>query len=164
MIKIIFSTLILLTILPVYSYSGQVGSMAPPFSLVDLTGKTVSLEHLKGKVVFLDFWAPWCAPCKEELPELDKLYRKYGKDGFEVVGISMDTSQAGVSKFLAKVPVTFLVLIDVKGDVSDAYRVSSLPTGFIISKDGTIRYRHLGFGSDFLPIYEKEIEELLKSK
>ena len=154
--------LILILFVPLHSYSGQIGTMAPAFSLVDLNGRTISLEQFSGKVVFLDFWAPWCIPCKQELPELDKLYKQFGKDGFEVIAISVEPSEKNVAAFLKKVPLSVHVLIDKKNEVSDAYRVSSLPTGFIIGRDGII-YRVLkGFSIESLPIYEKEIDALLK--
>ena len=89
-------TLIMLFIMPFSAHSVQTGAVAPDFSLVDLNGETVTLEQFKGKVVFLDFWAPWCVPCRDELPELDKLYKKYKQDGFEFIGICMDTSEPGI--------------------------------------------------------------------
>lgn len=154
--------LILVFMLPAYSYSGQIGTTAPAFRVLDVHGNEITLEQFQGKVVFLTFWAPWCIPCKEELPELDKLFKKFGNDRFVVIGIAMGSSAADISKFLQKVSVTFPVLLDTKNDISDAYRVSSLPVGFIISKDGVVRYKHMGFGSEFLPVYEKEITDLLK--
>jgi peroxiredoxin len=162
--KAIIAAYILLLLFPHAAFSAQVGSPAPSFSLKDLQGNTVNLSDFEGKVVFLDFWALWCAPCREELPELDSLYKKYRKDGFEVVGICLDTSQQRVTKFLQKVPVTFQILIDKKGDAAEAYRFSGLPAGFLIGRDGAIKHKHMGFGREFLPLFEKEITELLKQE
>ncbi len=122
----------------------------------------ISLEHFKGKVVFLDFWAPWCIPCRQELPELDALYKKYGSDRFEVIAVSMDPSEKNTAAFLRKFPLSVHVVVDVRNEVSDAYRVTSLPTGFIIGRDGVIKYQHKGFQSEDRVVYEKEIDELLK--
>ena len=149
---------------PLTALAANAGTAAPSFNLEDLNGSSVTLEQFKGKVVFLDFWGTWCAPCKEEMPELDKLYNKYRKEGFEVIGVSINGSRPDIEKFLQKVPVGFHILIDDKDRAGDAYRVSSLPVGFIIGKDGIIRHKHMGFGSEFLPMYEKEIIELLKQK
>jgi peroxiredoxin len=160
--KIIAAAFILVIIAPGYAYAGQIGAKAPSFALPDLNGRTISLEQFKGKVVFLDFWAPWCIPCKQELPELDKLYKTYRKDGFEVIGISIDSSEKNVAAFLQKLPLSVYILIDAKNEVSDAYRVSSLPTGIIIGRDGVIHRVHKGFSIESLPIYEKEIDALLK--
>lgn len=158
------SALILLCTLcwPVYSHSAGVGEAAPAFTLKDLKSNEVTLESLKGKVVFLDFWATWCGPCREEFPELDALYKKYGKDGLEVVGVSVDKSESNVVDFLKKRPVSFPILTDTKGNVAEAYGLPGMPTGYIIGKDGAIRHRHMGFSKAFLSVYEKEIVELLK--
>jgi peroxiredoxin len=145
-----------------FAYAAQEGGQAPGFSLRDVTGGTVTLEQFKGKVVFLDFWAPWCIPCRDELPELDRLYRKFQHEGFIVVGIAVDDSTEGVSKFLQKFPVSFPVLMDSGGSVAEDYRLSHLPTGYLIGRDGIIRHRHPAYSRDFLKIYEQEIAELLK--
>jgi peroxiredoxin len=160
--KAIIAAFTLFLLVPHAAFSAQVGSSAPSFSLKDLKGNIVNLSDFEGKVVFLDFWAPWCAPCREELPELDRLYKKYWEDGFEVVGICLDTSRARVTKFLQKVPVTFQILMDKQGDAAEAYRFSGLPAGFLIDRDGIIRKQYKGFARDLLPLYEKEISDLLK--
>lgn len=160
--KCIITILFLLFLVPIRCYSEQIGTIAPAFSLVDLNGRVVMLEQFKGKVVFLAFWAPWCIPCRQEMPELDELYKKFHNEGLEVIGISIDASEKNVAAFLKKVPLGFHVVIDKKNAVSDAYRVSSLPTGFIIGRHCTIHRVYKGFSAEFLPIYEKEIETLLK--
>jgi peroxiredoxin len=162
--KIISTLFLFLLLFPLAADSAQVGQPAPAISLKDMKGNIVTLESFKGKVVFLDFWAPWCIPCKEELPELDRLYKKYWKDGFEVVGICLDTPQERVTRFLQKVHVTFQILIDKKGDAAEAYRFSGVPAGFLIGRDGAIKHKHMGFGREFLPLFEKEITELLKQE
>lgn len=153
---------LMLFVSPFHAYSAEVGKKAPAFTLNDMKGNTVTLYSLKGKVVLLDFWGTWCSPCKEEFPELDALYKKYGKDGLEVVGISVDKSESNVAEFLKKWPVSFTVLTDTTGDVPESYALPGMPTGYIIGKDGVIRFRHIGFSKEFMSIYEKEIVELLK--
>jgi len=153
--------LLLVAMLPLLAQASMVGSVAPDFSLQDLSSQTVTLQQFKGKVLFLDFWAPWCDPCREELPALDVLYKKYVSDGFVIVGLDMDTSENLVKEFLQKVPLTFTILIDSKGAVRWKYRIRSLPTAYIIGKDGIVRYVHMGYGKEYLQMYEKEIVELL---
>ncbi len=160
--KTALAAFLFLLLVPQDAFSAQVGSPAPSFSLEDLQGNTVILHDFEGKVVFLDFWAPWCASCREELFELDRLYKKYRKDGFEVIGICLDTPKARITNFVQKVPVTFQILIDTKGDAAETYRCSGVPVGFLIDKDGIIREQYKGFAIDLLPLYEKEISELLK--
>jgi peroxiredoxin len=151
-------------IAPLHASSGQVGQPAPAFELPDAKGRLVSLESFKGKVLFLNFWAPWCLSCRMELPELERLNGRYGEAGFEVIGIGLDASEAAVTKFLQKTPLSFSILLDKKGKLADAYRVSGLPSSFIVSRDGIIRYQHLGFEKQFVTMYEREIEELLKAQ
>jgi peroxiredoxin len=86
---------------------------------------------------------------------------KFNEEGFTIIGISVDSSQAKVAAFLKKVPVTFPILIDQKGDVAEAYRFSGLPAGFLIDKNGIIRKQYKGFAIDLLPLYEKDISDLL---
>jgi thiol-disulfide isomerase/thioredoxin len=161
----VFVTILLLVIMqPIFAQASQVGTVAPDFSLSDLNGKAVTLQQFKGKVVFLDFWAPWCDPCREELPALDALYKKYNNDGLVIIGIDMDNSEKLVAEFLKKVPVTFTILIDRKASMGREYSFRTLPTAFIIGKDGVIRFVHLGYGKEFLQMYEKEIVELLKQQ
>ncbi len=162
-----FSALVIIVVLmviPEFVHAGQFPEVAPSFTLMDLNGKSVSLEGFRGKIVFLVFWASWCAPCREELPELDRIYKKFNHLGFEVIAVSVDGSDSNMECFLRKFPISFPILIDKQGDVNDAYRVSGLPIGFIIGKDNSIRYTHRGFGKEFLAIYEKEIADLIKQK
>jgi peroxiredoxin len=145
-----------------FAYAAQEGTRAPGFGIMDLTGNTVTFEQFKGKVVFLDFWAPWCIPCKDELPELDLLYKKFQNEGFIVIGIAVDASSEGVAKFLQKTKISFPILLDTLGTVAESYRLVNMPTGYLIGRDGIIRYRHLGYGKELLLQYEKEINELVK--
>jgi peroxiredoxin len=144
------------------TYAAQEGTRAPDFRLSDLTGRTIALEQFRGKVVFLDFWAPWCIPCRDELPELDRFYMKFQDEGFIVVGIAVDASPEGVTKFLQKVPVSFPVLLDVKGGAAESYRLVNMPTGYLIGRDGIIRHIYKGYGKDRLLHYETNISDLLK--
>ena len=160
--KVFVTILLLMLMLPVFAQAGQVGTAAPFCSIPDLNGNIVNLQQMKGKVIFLDFWAPWCDQCREEIPALDALYRKYNNDKLVMIGVDIDSSEKLVTEFLQKTPVNFKILIDGKGVMRRAYRFRALPTAFIIGKDGVIRYMHMGYGKEFLPMYEKEIDELLK--
>jgi thiol-disulfide isomerase/thioredoxin len=160
--KIAISALFLIFVSSNVAYADQVGTMAPAMTLMDLDGRIVKVDHFKGKVMFLDFWAPWCIPCKEELPELDRLYKKYKDEGLIVIGISVHASARDVALMFKRAPVAFSVFVDSTGDANDAYLVSGIPTAFLIGKDGVIRHRHTGFVKELLPLYEKEIADLLK--
>jgi len=160
--KISVAILLLMITAPAFANASQVGSVAPDFSLPDLTGKTINLQKLKGKVVLLDFWMPWCEPCREEFPALDALYKKYRNNGLEIIGINLDDSETRLHEFLQKVPVSFTIVIDKKDRTRKSYSLEILPSAFIVGKDGVIRYVHIGYHKEFLQMYENEIVELLK--
>jgi peroxiredoxin len=149
-------------IMPFSVHAEGTGSKAPSFRLNDTYGTAVAMEDFAGKVVLLNFWATWCASCREELPEFDRLYAKYRHDGFMVIGISVDSSDDRVATFLRKTPVAFPIVVDRNGDIASAYRFSGLPAGYLIGRDGNIKKQFMGFSNDLLPQYEKDIIELLK--
>ncbi|MDA8432858.1 MAG: TlpA disulfide reductase family protein [Nitrospiraceae bacterium] len=149
-------------ICPVSAWPEQVGSAAPSFGLADANGKKIRPEDLGGKVLLLNFWAPWCASCRIELPALESLHRKYRDAGLLVIGISEDASETAVRKVARKSGLSYLMLIDKGGKVADAFRVSGLPTTFIVDRAGIVRYRHAGFAGEFRLLYEEETAELLR--
>ena len=145
-----------------FAFAAQEGTQAPGFNLRDLKGNVITLEQYTGKVVLLVFWAPWCVPCRDELPELDRLYKKFGDKGFIVAGIAEDASTEMVTNFLIKVPISFPMVIDRSHDAAEAYRLSNLPSGYLIARDGVVERRYRGSGRDMISWYEKDIEDLLK--
>jgi peroxiredoxin len=163
-INAIISLVLVVFLVPWEAYAGQVGSPAPSFSEKDHRGRLVTLDDFKGKVVFVNFWAPWCVPCRDELPELDRLYKKHQLEGFVVIGISVEASRSGVYSFLKKVPVTFPILIDATGHIAGLYRISGLPAGFLVDRTGVVHKRYWGFEQRSLSIYETDIAELLNQK
>ncbi len=113
------------------------------FNLDSVKGGKISLEDFKGRFVLLNFWATWCAPCREEMPAMDNLYKQLNNRGLEVVGVHVGPSLAGVKKFLKSVPVSFTILLD--KDMSLAsWEVRGLPTTYLIDPDGKIVYKAVG--------------------
>jgi len=132
---------------------------APAFALKNLNGKTVTLADYKGKVVLLDFWATFCAPCVKVMPQLQKLNDKHAAQGFAMVGIATDTEGAAkVAPFLAKHKITYSNLL---GDASawEPYGVESLPTMFLINREGQI-VKRFGGNTDHKTV-EREVEKLI---
>jgi peroxiredoxin len=121
-----------------------VNKQAPEFMLKDINGRDVALSSFKGKAVLINFWATWCPPCRAEMPALNKLYREYRDKGLTVIAVSTDRSMASVKNFLSKSPVDFPILMDPDGKVSRQFRVFSLPTSFLLDKNGIILQRYLG--------------------
>lgn len=116
---------------------------AADFSLPDLQGKPVSLADYKGQVVLLDFWATWCGPCLEELPDLKRLYENYKSRGFALLAVSMDEEPGDVSPFVKENGVTYPVLLS-SGETPEGYRFPGIPAAFLISPEGRIVQRYLG--------------------
>ncbi len=119
----------------------KVGKVAPDFALVDLNDKEVRLSNLRGKVVFLNFWATWCKPCKEEMPSMEVLYRNFEKDGLVVLAVSIDrvTTTKDIPPFIKSMNLSFPVLIDSWGKTDMPYKRLGVPETFIIDQEGVIR-------------------------
>jgi peroxiredoxin len=114
-------------------------SPAIDFSIPDLDGNMVDFSEYKGKVIFLNFWATWCEPCKEEMPSMQLLYDTFKRRDFVVVAVSVDSSgPEGVKKFVEKYKLTFPVLHDRRGKVKEKYKTTGVPETFIIDQNGVI--------------------------
>jgi peroxiredoxin len=135
---------------------------APDFTLKSATGGNVKLSELRGRVVLVNFWATWCTPCKEELPYFNKLYGRYRSVGLEVLGVNIDKVSSQASQMRDALGLSFPVLFDPAGKTSDLYQIRSMPTTFVVAKDGTLRHVHWGFGPADPDRYESEIRALLK--
>lgn len=135
------------------------GAAAPDFSLPELNGKQLQLASLRGKVVLLDFWATWCDPCREEIPQFVKLQNQYGPQGLQIVGISIDDSADPVRKFYREFHMNYPVVMgDAKtGELYGG--VLGLPIAFLIDRDGRIYAKHIGATSP--DVFESEIVKLL---
>jgi peroxiredoxin len=137
-----------------------VGNKPMPFSVDGLDGKKITLADYKGKVVLLDFWATWCMPCKVEMPNVIRIHKKFNKKGFEIIGISLDNDKAAVEKYIKDNEMIWPQFFDGKGwrnTVAEQYRVRSIPSTYLIDKQGKIRFRSLR-GKEL----ETAVEKLLK--
>jgi peroxiredoxin len=137
------------------------GAKMPEIGLKDMAGKPVNAASLVGKVVVIDFWATWCAPCREELPVLQKLYKKYASQGLVVVGVSVDKEAANITQFLQKMPLSFPIVHDAAHAVTGKYAPPRMPSSFIVDRKGIVRYVHGGYRSDDAAEFEKQIQALL---
>jgi cytochrome c biogenesis protein CcmG/thiol:disulfide interchange protein DsbE len=133
----------------------------PEIGLKDLSGKTVDAASLSGKVVIVDFWATWCAPCREELPELQKFHKKYAAQGLVIIGVSVDKEPDNIKSFLQKLQVTFPVVHDVGHQVTGKYAPPKMPSSYIIDRKGIVRYVHGGYRAGDAAEFDKQIQELL---
>ena len=131
------------------------------FSFKNVDGKKVSLSEFKGKVIILDFWATWCVPCKAEIPGFIELKKKYGAQGLEIIGLSVDDSLNTAKKYATEMKMNYPVLLaEGKEDILKAYDpIPSIPVSIIIDRKGSIVARHLGILT--MDVFEKEITPLL---
>ena len=136
-------------------------SKAPDFTLKDVHGRALSLSSLKGKVVLINFWATWCPPCKAEMPSMNKLYHDLRAQGFEVIAVSTDTSLSTIKDFLAENRLDFPVLFDEDKTVTRQYHVFSMPTTFLVDRNGMIVEKFYGEEDWADPAVRKKIEKLL---
>jgi peroxiredoxin len=118
----------------------KVPNLAPPvdFNLLDINGNKIVLSGLKGKIVFLNFWATWCSPCREEMPSMQKLYARFKDKDFAMVAVSLNEPASAVKKFFKDYNLTFTALLDSDGELMSPYGIRGIPNTFIIDRDGTI--------------------------
>ncbi len=137
-------------------------SAAPDFTLHAMDGPNLRLKEQRGRVVMVNFWATWCGPCRQEMPQLNRLYEKYKASGFVLLGVNVDDDQRKAAEVASKLGVTFPVLLDTDKAVSKLYDLSTMPSTVLIDRDGKIRYVHRGYLTGYEDNYEKQIRELLK--
>jgi len=136
----------------------EIGKKAIEFTLNDINGNRVNLADYSGKVVILDFFADWCPPCRQEIPDFIALEKEYGDKGFSMIGVALVDKNAAQS-FSDKMGINYPVLID-DGNVSTAYGpIRSIPTTFVIDKEGKVAKVYIGYRPK--DVFEKDIKELL---
>src|SRR5438046_4892569 len=122
-----------LLFIPAVAFAGVgKGQKAPDFTLHSLRGDQVSLSSFRGKVVLLDFWAQWCEPCKQELPELQKLAQAYAGKNVVVIGVNLDKQRDNAERLARQLGLTFPVALDPSGGVAGTYDLPKMPTSFVI--------------------------------
>lgn len=141
----------------------RMGAAAPDFALPLEGGGQVSLAGLRGKVVFVNFWATWCAPCRMEAPSLQRLYKTLRSEGFEVLGISIDKAQDGeaIGRFKHDFSLDFPIPLDPAKKVYDQYQASGVPETYLVDVDGKILERFVGPQNWDDPRYVREIRRAI---
>jgi thiol-disulfide isomerase/thioredoxin len=153
-------------------YSQRRGSTASRFSgLLGLLllaaiaqAAELDLTWYRGKVVYLDFWASWCGPCKQSFPWMQAMKDTYGPQGLAVIAIDLDMDRADADKFLDRFRPTFDVRFDPKGELASFYRVQAMPSSVLIDRHGVTRFAHEGFRSIDAAAYEAQVKDLLAEK
>jgi thiol-disulfide isomerase/thioredoxin len=143
--------------------SSQIGAPAPAIRVESMSGKALALDDYRGKVVLLDVWASWCAPCKQELPMLDDMAKRLRGDGIEVLAVSVDQERANVVKFLKARPRWSLTIAhDPKGQIADRLAPDKMPTSYVIDREGIVRYVNSGFEPSDAAVIERRLVEVAR--
>ena len=131
--------------------AGAVARAAPP----------AGLAPVEGRVVWVDFWASWCVPCRRSFPWLNSMHRKYGPNGLQIIAVNLDKDRALADKFLAEVPAEFALRFDPAGELAKHYGVQAMPSSYLIDTEGNVLATHAGFRTGDTAEYEHAIEQAL---
>jgi len=154
--KILNSILLLLLLaLPLKNLHAQTAPNIP----LNIAGTAQLLSDYKGKLVYLDFWATWCTPCRKSFPWMNTMASKYKEKGFVIIAVNLDKDKTLIAKFLSKYPAHFKVAYDDSGVTAEKFNVKAMPTSFLIHRNGTIIMSHAGFREKD----KEKIEQLIKS-
>jgi cytochrome c biogenesis protein CcmG/thiol:disulfide interchange protein DsbE len=129
-----------------------------------MLASNLDLTAYRGKVVYVDFWASWCAPCKQSFPWLDSLVRTYGASNLVVIGVNVDKNRDQAERFLNETPADFPIVYDPKGQLATVYKVAGMPSGVLIDRTGHVRFQHSGFSEKQKVLYEAQLQTLLAEK
>lgn len=142
------------------------GTGAPQFSAarLDRPEATVTLAQYRGQVLYVDFWASWCVPCRTSMPAIDALFRRHRERGFAVIGVNKDVSAADAERFLRRVPVSFTLVSDADDALVRRFEVKAMPSGYLVDRKGVVRHVHRGFNDETAAALAREVEALLEEK
>ena len=154
-------TYLLLSFVLLTQSSFAESNQAPEINLPSIDGN-VRLSDLKGKVVYLDFWASWCDPCRASFPWMAEMKETYGQHGLEIVAINLDKERDLANTFLKDMDVNFIVAFDPSGESAERYQLRGMPGSYLIGKDGSIQASHLGFRDKDKQKLESALKTLLK--
>jgi len=135
---------------------------APDFALKTSSGENTRLSEHRGEVVMINFWASWCAPCRQEMPLLEELYNQYQPLGFTILGVNVEQDSSKALAMLEDIPVSFPTLLDTQSTVSKLYDVVAMPTSILIDRDGNMRYLHHGYKPGYEEQYQQQVRELIR--
>jgi len=154
---------LLALLLAVPAAASNSGGPAPDFALPALGGDEVVLSQYRGQVVMINFWATWCGPCRQEMPLLEGIYKKYKPMGFTMIGVNVEPDPKAAEEWLAKnSPVSFPVAFDTDSKVSKLYKVNGMPNSVIIDRKGNVRLLHRGYKPGDENAYLDQIRALVR--
>lgn len=142
--------------------AGAHGAPSLDHQVFNTQNQVTSLSEFKGKVVYVDFWASWCGPCRKSFPWMNAMQQKYRDQGLAVIAINLDTDQTLADEFLKQVPAQFTVRFNPEGDVARSFDLLGMPSSFMFNRQGQLVQSHVGFYQDNAAEYEQELISLLK--
>lgn len=144
--------------------AAEVGAPAPALSLLDAQGELVTLDKLRGQVVYVDFWASWCGPCLRSFPFMNDLQARYGSRGLAIVAVNVDRQRADAERFLRQAPAHFRIVFDAAGVTPQAWGVKAMPSSFIVDAAGRIAQVETGFLDERKAAIETRIAALVAAR
>lgn len=136
---------------------------APAFSLASDNGE-ISLDQYRNKIVYVDFWASWCKPCRESFSFMNEMQKKYADKGLQIIAINLDDQRSAASAFLSKYPAQFKIAYDPQGKTPASYGVKVMPTSYLLDRKGNIIFTHKGFKQNQTDELEQRITQAIKSQ
>jgi thiol-disulfide isomerase/thioredoxin len=135
-----------------FGATSQAGFAAPP---------SAELGPIEGKVVWVDFWASWCTPCRRSFPWMNEMHAKYGAQGLQIIAINLDKDRAAADGFLAETPAQFALRFDPDGKLAKQFEVQAMPSSYVLDSSGNVVVRHFGFKLADAEEYEQQIQAAL---
>jgi len=152
-----------LIFLTIYFSPAFAAEPAPDFALPTFpNGSEIKLQDLKGRVVYLDFWATWCPPCRKSFPWMDEMHTRYKDAGLTIIAVSVDKKRELIEEFINKMEPNFTVAHDPTGKIAKAYKLRGMPSSYLIDRNGKLIKTHLGFRSKDRDKLEDAIKTLLE--
>ena len=141
--------------------AASTGEAAPALALPNASGETLVLEAMSGKVVWVDFWASWCGPCKRSFPWMNDMQRKYAAAGFSIVAVNVDKKRQDAERFLAVAPAQFSIVYDPAGKSAADWQIKSMPSSYLIDRNGKVAFVETGFRDERKGEIERRIRVAL---
>jgi len=160
----LFVTLLVAVLAAAPAFAARTGEPAPAFALATAAGDIVDLTRLRGRVVYVDFWASWCTPCKRSFPWMNELEARHRDSGLTIIAINVDKRREDALRFLRDVPARFTVVFDAEGRTPAAFDVKGMPSSYLIDREGRIAAVEEGFHDERATVIEQRIRALLDRK